>query len=161
MRISLLIAIAAGLFVWLTGGQMPNEVASHFDASGNADGFVARDSYLILMVTVIAFTTLFVGGIGTFLPSLPDDLINLPNKSYWLAAERKADSLRYVSRWLQVSAAAIAVFLCYVHWLVLQANATDAKQLDSSFLYAGIGLLLAGTVWGLVSLFKRFRKPAM
>ena len=158
MRITLPTAIAAGLFVWLTGSNMPTEVASHFNASGQADSFLSRDNYLTLMILVICLSTLVVGGIGRLLISLPEDSINLPDKAYWLSPERKNYSLNYISNWLQFFSAGMAAFLCFVHWIVVQANSTEPKQLDSSVFYFGLVFMLLGLIGSIYALVRRFTK---
>ncbi|WP_100658051.1 DUF1648 domain-containing protein [Alteromonas flava] len=156
MKMTLLTAIGAVIFIWLTGSGMPAKVASHFDAAGTADAFISRDSYLILMAVVVFFSTLFVGGIGKLITSLPDEAINLPNKAYWLSLERKSESLGYIARWLNLFAVGIAVFLCFVHWLVVQANNAEATQLDSGLFYLGLILVLVALIIGIYSLVRRF-----
>lgn len=158
MRITIPTAIAAGLFVWSTGSNMPAEVASHFNASGQADSFLSRDTYLTLMVVVVCLSTLVVGGMGRLLTSLPEDSINLPNKAYWLSPERKNESLNYISNWLQFFSAGMAVFLCFVHWIVVQANSTESQQLDSSVFYLGLAFMLFGLMGSIYALVRRFTK---
>lgn len=41
----LLLLFALGAFVWLTAEALPPVVASHFSASGAADGFMPRKTY--------------------------------------------------------------------------------------------------------------------
>ena len=136
---------------------MFNVCASHFDASGNADSFISRSNYLFFMILLITLTSLFIGGLGKFVTSLPEESINLPNRSYWLSPERKVESLKYISNWLQLFSAGIAVFLCYVHWLVVQANSTESKQLESTHLYIGLGVMLVALIVGIISMISRFR----
>lgn len=137
---------------------MPAEVASHFNASGQADSFLSRDNYLTLMILVICLSTLVVGGIGRLLISLPEDSINLPNKAYWLSPERKNDSLNYISNWLQFFSAGMAAFLCFVHWIVVQANSTEPKQLNSSVFYLGLVFILLCLIGSIYALVRRFTK---
>lgn len=140
---------------------MPSTVASHFDLMGGANSFTSRSSYLFLMISVVSFICLLSGFLSRFISSLPDEAINLPNKSFWLSPERRTESLNYISKWLQWFSAGIAGFVCYVHWLVVQANVNTTNQLESVHLYAGLVVLLVSTVVGIVALIMRFRNVSV
>ena len=77
---------------------LPDRVASHFDAGGHPNGWMSRDAF----AWTISLTYAFLGGglllLAQVLPRFPNSLINLPNKDYWLAPERRADSLARMGR---------------------------------------------------------------
>ena len=81
----------------LTAEWLPQQVAAHFALDGRADHFLARDQYLALMIgsTVVA-TALVTGLLSTLVLRFPD-LLNLPNRSFWLAPERRASTHALVS----------------------------------------------------------------
>jgi hypothetical protein len=49
LRFSFVVACAAA-FVWSSGGELPNLVASHFGASGVADGLMPHGVYVSFML---------------------------------------------------------------------------------------------------------------
>lgn len=158
LKISIVASIAAGVFIWITGEYLPSNVASHFDSSGSADSFMKRSSYLSFMISVVCVITLLTGVLSRLIPAIPNELINLPDKSFWLSPERRVESLNYISNWLQWFSVGIASFLCYVHWLVVQANINQMKQLDSGYLYAGLVVMLLVAIAEIAALIARFRK---
>ena len=90
-----LVAIAAG-FVWYSTLRMPVLVASHFVASGVANGFTSRERYLALMMGVTILLPLLVTlplSIGLNNPKLK---IDLPHRDYWLAPERREETIAFV-----------------------------------------------------------------
>lgn len=134
---------------------------SHFDLMGGANSFTSRSSYLFLMISVVSFICLLTGFLSRFIPSLPDEVINLPNKSFWLSPDRRTESLNYISKWLQWFSVGIAGFICYVHWLVVQANVNTSNQLENAHLYAGLAVMLVAMAVAIVALIMRFRNVSV
>lgn len=157
MRKVLLASAAAALFVVLTGRLLPPVVASHFDFAGNPDSFLSRSSYLTLMVVFAAGLPLVIAAAGRWAASLSDDLLNIPNKAYWLAPERRAASLASLAARVEWLAVALAAFLCYAHWLVVRANTGGSHRLAGVPFIVGFGAFLIFTTGWAVSLVLRFR----
>jgi serine/threonine-protein kinase len=89
---------------------------------------------------------------------LPPKMINLPNKSYWLAPERRAATLEALASLSLRFAQTLAVFLCFVHWLVVRANAVQPPKLPESWLFvglAGFGAVMLGWLFVLCRRFGR------
>lgn len=156
-----LAAIAAATFIAPTGlARLPPAVALHFDAAGAANGFMPRGTYLALMTAVAAGVPLLLGGIGRRIGGLPPGLVNLPNKDYWLAPERRDASLASLSARMQWFAMATAVFLCCVHWLVVRANASPAPHLAGAPFAIALAAFLLFTAGWLAALLAKFaRRP--
>jgi len=156
LRFVLLIAGAAA-FVWLTSLSLPDVVASHFGASGQANGFMSRDAYVGLMLACVAGLPTLLTVVSNLGLDAPKARINLPNRDYWLTPERRGETVSYVRAHLARFAAVLVVFLCYVHWLVVRANGAQPPHLSSSGI--GVGLAAFGVyaiVWTRL-LLRRFR----
>lgn len=159
MKLPVAAAAAAALFIWTTGGMLPARLASHFSVSGAADGFMSRPAYLTLMIAVVVIAPLACALAGQWLHRLPDHAINLPNKDYWLAPERRAESIAALSRQLQWTSIGLSVFLCLVHWQIVRGNMVEPPRLDLTVFLSLLAVFLAGLVWSLVALYRRFRRP--
>src|SRR5512142_224784 len=117
-----LFVACAVAFVWRTSNGLPALVASHFGASGMANGFMPHDFYVRFMIAfVIGLPTLMVFLTGHVLGS-SKARINLPNRDYWLAPERRAETIAFLRAGLIWFGVLLVTFLCYVHWLVVVAN---------------------------------------
>ena len=122
---------------------LPDRVASHFDAAGNADRWSSRAS---LVVTHISLHLGFVGMFAVFLvliKKLPASMINIPNREYWLSGSRGEQTLDAIRFQLLVVAAATSVFIFLLSWLVYQASLQDGKLSPLGF-------------WGLMVCFVTF-----
>ena len=73
--------------------QLPEVVPSHFNAAGQVDGEMAKPAFCLLFGGLQALMLLGMPLLGCLLRRMPDSLINMPNKEYWLAPERRDASL--------------------------------------------------------------------
>jgi len=156
--LALLIAGAA-LFVWRTSAGLPPVVASHFGPGGAANGFMTRPFYLGFMLVLVALlpATLILA-LGRALRS-PRARLNLPNADYWQAEGRRDAAVGAMLRYMEWFWALLIVFLCYVHWLVVRANAVTPPVLDGTRLGGALTFFLAALVVWIVLLRRNFRRP--
>jgi uncharacterized membrane protein len=147
----------AAVFTGFTSRNLPTLVATHFDAAGTANGYLPREPYIALMLLITVVVPLLVVVIPSRAFSYPDARINLPNRDYWLAPERRAETVRFLARQTSLFAWLLVVFLCYAQWLVLRANTLTPPTLDSRAFLAGLVVFLACTLSWIVRLIRRFR----
>jgi hypothetical protein len=159
LMFAILVACAAA-FVWLTSLRLPGSVASHFGDSGLPNGFMPHDFYVrFMLVFVIGLPALLVF-ITWRAVANPKALFSLPNKDYWLAPDRLPETVAYLragSLWFGVM---LVVFLCYVHWLVVLANAAQPARLAESWLVGGLLAFFAALLVLLKLLVGHFRRTA-
>lgn len=151
-----LLLVASALFVWLTSASLPPVVASHFGASGAANGFMSRSVYLGFMLAVVVLVPTLVALSGQLARLLPASLVNLPNRKYWLAPERKASTATELAKLSLFPACLILVLLCFVHWQVVQASLSQSRQLAAVPFWVGLALFAIAIVAWLVVLQRRF-----
>jgi len=156
--IFVLVAAGAAAFIWLTGQGLPPVVASHFGPGGVANSFMPRTGYLALMVLLgIGLPAVGVVQFGLVLRR-PGARINLPNGAYWLAPERAAATLRFLTEWFAVFPTLVVVLICDVQFLVVRANTVTPVQMDMrQITLALVGFAVATVIW-LAALFARFAR---
>jgi serine/threonine-protein kinase len=143
----------------LTADWLPARVASHFGPGGLANGFMAREVYLAFTIGMVVLPPALAGlGIVLALRYFPQ-FLNLPNRDYWLAPERRdatADFLMAHAAWL---AALLSLLALGVHLLLIRANRAVPPRLDAGpFLAMLLAFLVAMAAWVGV-LARRFRRP--
>lgn len=151
-RIGYSLLVAAGLLtlvqVFLYSSSLPQRVASHFGQNGAADGWMTRSSFLALHLGLQASCAAFLLAIARFGRFLPDSLLSMPHKDYWLHADRRESTLEYTEAMLTCIAGVTATFLAVVFQCVYQANVGGTGKLPTTvFLpammaYMGIVLYL-------------------
>lgn len=137
---------------------LPEIMASHFDGSGNPDGWMTKRFFFVFEAGLLLLLLAIFSALPALFGRTPDRWINLPNKDYWLSAKRRQETLAAIGRYHDwVSIALIFLFIA-VNQLIFRAN------IDQSPLPTGpmmlILLLFFGFVIGWIFLFiRRFKKP--
>lgn len=155
----LLMAVLAGIgFVLVSSAGLPETTASHFASGGQANGFMSRWAYMTLMSGLTAGIPLLLAGSVIAAMKVSGGKISLPNREYWLAPERQAASVDWLIRHTRMFAMVLLVFLCYVHWLVVRANALQPPRLEESLFIGGLVAFFGFLAAWLIRLVLRFRR---
>jgi hypothetical protein len=156
-----ILAVAYALFFgWLvaTLGDLPPRVASHFDLAGRANGWMNRDAYVVFTVGMALGLPLFMVGVTALTGRLGRGL-NIPNRDYWLAPERRAATVAVVMHFVVVLAALVVLLVTALHLLIVRANhGGPAPRLSHEIWLVLAGFLTAIIAW-IVKLQRRFARP--
>ncbi len=156
---ALLVLAALGQALW-QHGHLPATVATHFNGSGQANGWVSRGAHTALHLLTVLFIAALIQGIVTLAPRLPKELINIPHRDYWLAPERAAQVHAWIGGWVLFMGCALMGFFIGLFDLVYRANFMTPSRLDRGVWIYAAGLLVA-TATMVTALITRFtRKPA-
>jgi hypothetical protein len=138
----------------IMSARLPAVVASHFGASGAPNAWMPRRAFVAFYALVVVFTaaSLLAGVYAT--KRLPDERINLPNKGYWLAPERRAASLAFLEAFMLWFGAATFLLLFDVFRQVFRMNMGLAPVLEHPQL--SLAAYAAFTVVWLSALLRRF-----
>lgn len=141
--------------------QLPETVASHFDGSGRADGWMDRDPFLLLMACTVLLTGGMFLAIGWLLRRLPVQLVNLPHRELWLGPERREATIEDLDRRLSWMGVATLFLLVYVVESCVWATRTGAGGLPPAALYGPLVLYLAVIGYQTVALLVTYsRRPS-
>jgi uncharacterized membrane protein len=158
MRSLLITLILATAFIYFTSDSLPPVVASHFAAGGAANGFMPHPAYVRFMLVVVIALPLFIALMVGLTGALPARFINLPNRDYWLAPERQAETLDYLRRHGSHFGILLAVFFCFVHWLVIRANALQPAHFPEALFFGGMAAFVVALIIWLGSFVGHFRR---
>ena len=140
------------VFTWQTGNLLPAMVASHFDRAGVATGYLPRAVYRGAMIAMLLLPALFVVVLPRLSLRRPGARINVPNREYWLAPERRAQTVAIIVRRCTQFGVLLILFLCYAHWLVVQCESQQPPTLSSDWLLVGLVVFLGLTArWAAAS----------
>jgi uncharacterized membrane protein len=132
----------------------PSRVPSHFDAAGRPNAWSSRDEFFYVQVGVtLAVAAVFIG-IPRLLKSAPASLINLPNKSYWLAPERREETIEQLTSYFDVFACATVLLLIVV--FELTSLASRGGGLATNYFLPVLGSYLVFTAGWSVALIRTF-----
>lgn len=139
--------------------QLPETISSHYNAQGVADNWSTKGTFFLLYALVIGLMLALFTLIPRLIRTLPSALINLPNKEYWLAPERRdqtLDSFANQMRWFGV---AVIAFLVAVFQLVLSANLPGSAGFPTTLAILALGAFLLFTVAWTIRMLMAWRIP--
>jgi uncharacterized membrane protein len=139
--------------------QLPGVVASHFDARGVANGWQVKSAFFGTFIGVGVLAAVIGFGVPRIIAALPAQLINLPNKDFWLAPEHLAMTLEFLSTYFAWFGCAIYLILILTFDYALQSNLHPENRPDVSrmwYILAGFGAFMI--VW-ITRLLMRFLRP--
>lgn len=155
----MLIIIGLGLQI-VYWPQLPARVATHFGKDGNPNDWMNKSIATILNCGLVVIIPLFFMAIGSLLRGLPTALINIPNREYWFAPERREQSLQWISTIMSWFAVAIASLVVVVNHLTFVAN-RDGESLRSSAFLTALVVFLVTTFCIVAIMIRRFRRPPL
>jgi uncharacterized membrane protein len=138
--------------------RLPAVVAQHFGAQGNPNGWAPREFFFGLSWFILLLLSALLMLTPRLLRNLPTSMINLPNKNYWLAPERKTQSLGFVERQLEWMAVISVAFLVLVIHLAIRANLNSAQRLENTPFIALLAAFAVLIFWQIATLYRRFPK---
>lgn len=135
---------------------LPARVASHFGASGAPNGWMPKGALVWTDIIAAALLALLFSATTWSLPKYPDSRINLPNKSYWLAPQRREETFSVITAYFLWFGAATFLLLFDIFHQVFRFNLGQATKLDHPVesLIAYVAFALG---W-LISFWTRFAK---
>ena len=109
---------------------LPAKVASHFGASGAPNGWMPKGPLVWTNIIVVAILTLLFLSTASSLHRYPDSRINLPNKSYWLAPQRREETFAAITDYVLWFGSATFLLLLDIFHQVFRFNLGRATALE-------------------------------
>lgn len=145
-------------FVIYTSYYLPSSVATHFNINNQPDGWMTRDAYLLMILTLLISIPSAISVGISILSKKFSHLINLPNREYWLAPPRLNDSLDFFAAHGHRLGRLVIVLMTGLHYVVLLANRAEPVALSQPwFIAIVLGFVLALGLW-VLALYRRFPK---
>lgn len=136
--------------------ELPNVMAVHFGVSGAPDSWQPKSSFFGLFCLVYAIFAGLYWTMPQLIMSLPPGLINLPNKAYWLAPERRAITAHLVADQLAWFGAAQILFVIAVCQLAINANLPGSTGVLSRAIWWVVAIFLAFAALWTIRFYRTF-----
>jgi uncharacterized membrane protein len=148
----------AATFVIYTARYLPDSVATHFDASGQADGWMSRTFYTWFTLTFLIGLPALIGYLVNTLPRCLPQWTNIPNREYWLAPKRRDASKRFLSAQGYRLGCLIVMLTMGLHYTILMANQQNPPILPMRTFLSMIGACWIVLFLWVIKFFQRFPK---
>jgi uncharacterized membrane protein len=152
----ILIMLLESVRLWLIS---PATMAAHFNVQGTPDRFVPKLDFFGFELQTVMIVIIIGLASQLLLVVLPLELINVPNRSYWLAPERREATREKVGSFVDVMFTAILVVIHMAFELAVSANLQTPIRFAAAYM---IPMILSFFIISLGTLFwlaRSFRKP--
>lgn len=145
-------------FILGTAQNLPPVVASHFDLSGTPNATMPRDQFTNLFLAIMVLTSGLMALLPTLIAKLPPQMINIPNRMYWLSPDRIDETKQILQAYLLIFASKLCCFMAVIFWLIVQAHLHNPPQLSTHHLMVATGVFVLMTIFWSLRLSARFKK---
>src|SRR5437879_2682995 len=132
--------------------QLPDVVASHFNARGVANGWQTKSAFFAVFVGVSVLAAVIGFGIPRIISAMPPQLINLPNKNYWLAPDHLAETQTFLNNYFAWFGCAVFLIIILTFDYAIQSNLRPASRPDISRMWYILAGFLAFVAVSTISL---------
>lgn len=146
-------------FILYTSQWLPDQVASHFGPNHLADGWMSRAGYVIFMLAFTVGMAVLISVFTGMFPARYPQWTNVPNRDYWLAPERRAESLDYLAAHGRRLAYLIVMMMLGMHYAILLANQARPPRLPGPVFTSILISFALALAWWIVRLYRRFPRP--
>src|SRR5215469_11381941 len=124
---------------------LPDRVATKFGLQGRPRRYMPRTVYLFSM-GIVGLVLPFSGLISWVVTKAQPRGINIPNRGYWFAPERIAETQSYLLAHSLWFACFCVAFMVGVHFLIVRANKQNPPKLSMPLLFLFLGTFLAAVL---------------
>ena len=150
--------VACAILTVTSSASLPENVAVHFNAKSDADAWVSRDQYRMLIVLFLIGLPLLLVWVMAWLPRLTGGKGQIPDHEYWFASEQRVATEQFLlghACWLE----AITVAAIYgIHIAIQRANAVVPAKLEMDQLLTMLLIFVCGLGWWIASFMRHFRR---
>ena len=139
--------------------QLPGVLASHFNGRGAPTGWQTKQAFFGVFVAVSVLAALIGFGMPMIIAAMPAQLVNLPNKRYWLAPERRAETTEFVNNYFAWLACAIYLILVLAFDYAIRSNLHPENPPDPARMSYVLAGFVALTLLGTIRMLAKFIRP--
>jgi hypothetical protein len=148
--------VVAALVISVTTFGLPARVASHFGPD-SAVHTVDRLVYLAQMLGLAIGLPGLVVATTFRIPRWLEAKLNLPYRAYWLAPERRQQTLAYLGSHACWLGTLLTAYLTGIHFVLLAANVAQPPRLPAQPFVTLLALFLCGMALWILALASHFR----
>jgi uncharacterized membrane protein len=135
---------------------LPDRLASHFGASGMPNGWMTKMQFFITYAIVLLPAAFVEFWLHRKVANTPEGKLRLPNKEYWLAPERRAETLAYFQSFFAWYGCAFLFIEVFAMGLAMRANLKDPPALPTGPMVSVLSGFILFNILAIVVMLRRF-----
>lgn len=156
--ILILLAVAAGQAFYYAP-QLPEQLASHFGAHGEPNGWQSLAEFLQFYATMLGIMLAVFLVMPLGFHRLPNAWFNLPHKEIWLSRENRKQTLQDLQRRMAYCGVITLAFLVSLFQLLFDLNLSNQPRLPERPFWALMLVYLAILFTWSLSIWRAYRQP--
>jgi len=136
---------------------LPERIAIHYNIKGQPDAWSNKTAIILINVGVVIFMALLFRVLIFFTRKIPEGLINLPNKYYWLAEIRKEETYKVINDFLFWTVDLTLLFFVLLFYLIYRANINHYASISPEIWIIMIAYIAALSVYT-IKFYKYFNR---
>jgi uncharacterized membrane protein len=138
---------------------LPDRLASHFGASGIPNGWMTKSQFFITFAVVLLPALVVEFWVSHRIANQPDAKLRLPNKEYWLAPERHAETFAYFDSFFAWYGCAFLFVEVFAMGLAMRANFDTPPLLPTGPIISVIAGFVLYNIAAVIAMYRRFSMP--
>ena len=138
---------------------LPERLASHFNASGMPNGWMSKTQFLWTYAIVLLSALLIEFWVSRTIAGKTDAQLNLPNKEYWLAPARRAETFAYFERFCAWYGCGFLFVVVFAMGLAMRANFHSPPVLPTGPILADVVGFVVFNIVAIITILRRFSLP--
>ena len=110
---------------------LPDRMASHFDASGAPNGWMTKPQFFFVFAIVLLPALFVEFWLHRKIANTPEARLNLTNKDFWVAPERRAKTFAYFENFFAWYGCAFLFVVVSAMSLAMRANFDSPPRLPT------------------------------
>jgi uncharacterized membrane protein len=137
---------------------MPQRMAAHFAANGYPNGWQPRESFFLLSIVLTASSAVVAFFAPWQIASKADARINLPNRDFWLAPERREATMRYIAATMGWFGCGLLFVLISGTFFAMRANLSPEHRFNSEAMLIVLGGFFVSLLFLMVGFVRHFQR---
>jgi uncharacterized membrane protein len=138
---------------------LPDRLASHFAASGVPNGWMMKQQFFMAYAVMVLPAAVVEFWVARRIANTPGARLNLPNKEYWLAPERRAETFGYFEMFFAWYGCVFLLLEVFAMGLAMRANFDAPPRLPAIPIVSAIVGFVLFNIAAVIAMFRRFAKP--
>jgi len=138
---------------------LPERLASHFAASGAANGWMTKSQFFLTYAIMMAPALVVEFWVGRSVARKPGARLRMPNKEYWLAPERRPETFAFFEVFFAWYGCAFLLVEVFAMGLAMRANFDDPPRLPVGPIVAVLVGFVVFNAAAILAMYRRFSIP--